>query len=153
MQIRFGRLTMNVNTATTAFYTPGLSLVECACDLSGIRSPQTLEEEYVGDRHRLEQACSKLLGMLFSVKRVKPQSNLKKIKVQSFSQQDATSTTFDEQQIDGTIRFASVSDYYLRKYQIRLSFPMLPLAHTRLGDFPLGLCFSAASESRPFNLP
>jgi hypothetical protein len=82
-----------------------------------------------------------LLGCYFNVRHLSVSRNAKKVKFLSWSGQDAFSTTFDERVDDDTTQSTSVADYFLRKYNIRLLYPNLPLAHTRDGDIPLELCY------------
>jgi PAZ domain len=114
--------------------------------MAGIRSAQGLSQYFLENPGRFFQACGKLLDMYFTVKHLQPHQNAKKIKFSSWATKDARETTFDEQVDQNTTHSTSVVDYYLRKYSIRLQFPELPLAHTRHGDFPLELCFSAAGK-------
>ena len=145
MQLRFQKLTINVDTATTPFWVPNKCLVDCVCALMGLRSPERLEEEFLKDTGRFFQACAKLLGMFFNVCHLDGIKNAKKIKFQGWSKQDAITTQFEEQ-IDGSTQSTTVRDYYRRKYGIQLQYPHLPMAHTRAGDFPMELCFSAAGR-------
>jgi hypothetical protein len=146
-QLRFSRLSICVDTATTAFWTPDLSLIDCVCALAGERSPQNLQRRFLSNPGQFFQACGMLLGCFFNVRHLNPDRNAKKVRFLSWSGQDAFSTTFDESLDDSTTQLTSVVDYFLRKYHIKLLYPNLPLAHTRDGDFPLELCFTALGSS------
>lgn len=147
MQLRFSRLSVCVDTATTPFWTPGLSLIDCICALAGERSPPNLEQRFLSNPGHFFQACGMLLGCFFSVRHLDVVSNAKKMKFISWSGQDAFSTTFDER-VDDTTQSTSVTDYFLRKHNIKLLYPNLPLAHTRNGgDMPLELCYTASGTS------
>jgi eukaryotic translation initiation factor 2C len=136
---------MNVDTATTPFWVPDKSLIECICALTRVNSPDRLEEEFLKDTGRFFQACGKLLGMFFNVRHLNEIKNAKKIKFQAWSREDAIASQFEEE-LGGSTQPTSVKDYFHRKYGIRLQFPRLPLAKTRAGEFPLELCYSAAGK-------
>jgi len=144
VQLRFSRLSLCVDTATTPFWTPGLTLIDCVCALAGERSPRNLEQRFLSNPGQFFQACGMLLGCYFNVRHLSAARNAKKMKFLSWSGQDALSTIFDERLDGDTIQPISVADYFHRKYSIKLLYPSLPLAHTREGDIPLELCFTAS---------
>jgi len=147
MQIRFGRLTLNVDTATTPFWVPGKCLIDFASALMNVGRDR-LEYEFLNNNERFFAVCGRLRGSFFNLKHLKSAKKDRKIKLQGFSQRNAIDTTFEERVgDDGTSTHStSVADYFQTKYGIRLQFPKLPLATTRFGDFPLELCFSAEGE-------
>jgi hypothetical protein len=151
VQLRFSRLSVCVDTTTTPFWCPDRSLIDCVCALAGERSPQNLQQTFLSNPGYFFQACSMLLGCYFNIRHLNQNRNAKKVKFLSWSGQDAHSTIFDERLDDGTKEPISVFDYFLKKYQINLLYPSLPLAHTRDGDFPLELCFTA-SGIPPYSL-
>src|SRR5436190_23326537 len=63
MQIRFEKLTVNVDTATTPFWVIDKCLIDCVCALVGVRYKDRLEQDFVRDTGSIFQACGKLLGM------------------------------------------------------------------------------------------
>jgi len=144
VRLSFSRLSVCVDTATTPFWTPDLCIIDCVCALAGERSPRSLEQRFLANPGHFFQACGMLLGCYFNVRHLSVARNAKKVKFLSWSGQDAFSTTFDERFDDGTTQSTSVADYFLRKYNIKLLYPNLPLAHTRDGDIPLELCYTAS---------
>jgi hypothetical protein len=146
MQVRFEKLTVNVDTATTPFWVPDKPLIDFISALIGLRDKSRLEQEFLGNPDRFFQACGKILGIYFCVKHLTGHMNTKKIKFTGWCRSDANGTTFEEE-VNGVQQTTSVADYYMRRYNIRLQYPRLPLAHSRAGDFPLELCFSAAGKS------
>jgi hypothetical protein len=144
VQLRFSRLSLCVDTATTPFWTPDLTLIDCVCALAGERSPRNLEQRFLSNPGQFFQACGMLLGCYFNVRHLSAARNAKKMKFLSWSGQDAFSTTFDERLDDDSTQSISVADYFHRKYNIKLLYPSLPLAHTRDGDMPLELCYTAS---------
>lgn len=148
MQLRFGRLTLNVDTATTPFWVSGTCLIDFACALPGLKSPDRLEQEFLSNPDRFFAVCGRLRGSFFNIRHLTSARRDMKIKLLGFSQRDAIQTTFEERVgNDGeNTRTTSISDYFEEKYNIRLKFPKLPLANTRFGDFPLEVCFSAEGE-------
>jgi eukaryotic translation initiation factor 2C len=145
VQIRFSRLTVNVDTATSVFWA-GKPLIECVCGLMGGLRPDGLETAFRQDPARFSAVCTKMLGMFFVVKHLPNQDQkTRKIKFQGWSHADARGTIFEEQ-LETETKSTSVFDYFREKYGIVLRWPSLPLVHSRRGDFPLELCFSAADE-------
>jgi eukaryotic translation initiation factor 2C len=111
-------------------------------------NPNELERDFTSHSGNFYQACSKLLGMYFTVRHMKTEhANAKKMKFGRWTMEDAERSMFDETGDDGIARSTSVSDYYQRKYNITLRFPKLPMAGTPGGAlFPLELCYSASGE-------
>lgn len=149
VQIRFSRLTLNVDTATTPFWCPDKPLIECVCALTGERSPQNVQKSFIANPSSFFGACNMLLGIYFNVRHLDDNKNNKKMKFMSWSARDAISTTFDEPVKDGTTRSISVVNYFENKHNIKLLYPRLPLVHSKNGDFPLELCFT--TSGKPFN--
>lgn len=142
--LRFSRLTVNVDTTATPYWIPDLMLIDCACALVGERSPQNLEQRFLSNPDYFFQACIILLGCYFNVRHLNANRNAKKVKFLSWSGRNAFSTTFDVRIDEATTQSVSVSDYFLKKYCIKLMYPNLPMAHTRDGDIPLELCYTAS---------
>ena len=147
MQLRFGRITLNVDTATTPFWVPGVCLTDTACALMGTQ-PSRLEGDFLANPEKFFVACGRLRGSFFNIRHLTSSKKDKKIKLTGFSQRNAIETTFEERVGDdeSVTQSTSVSDYFDRKYKIKLQFPRLPLASTRFGEFPLEVCFSADGE-------
>lgn len=147
MQLRFGRITLNVDTATTPFWVPGVCLIDTTCALMGVQAGR-LEGDFLANPEKFFVTCGRLRGSFFNIRHLTPAKKDRKIKLTGFSQRNAIETTFDEKigDDDSATQSTSVSDYFERKYNIKLQFPRLPLATTRFGDFPLELCYSADGE-------
>ena len=145
MQIRFGVLTMNVDTATTPFWVPNTCLVTFAAALMGVQLPRLLEA-YRSSPAKFRLQGAKMNGIYFTVKHLGDKGSASKLKMQSFSNANANDTTFEEKSEDGATRTTSVAAYFDRKYNIRLQYPQLPMAKTTKGEFPLELCYSAEGE-------
>ncbi|KAI9774689.1 MAG: hypothetical protein M1840_002938 [Geoglossum simile] len=144
VQIRFGRLTLNVDTATTAFWAPGKGLVGLCEALTGV--PSNLNGYFLADPSQFLHECDRLVGIYFQVRHLKPERNARKIKFTKWSLKNAIETEFDETTGPDQTTRTSVRDYYMRKYNIRLVYPELPLVVSKDGEFPLELCFSAMGE-------
>lgn len=146
MQLRFGRITLNIDTATTPFWVPGVCLVDTVCALMSTQKNR-LEGDFLASPEKFFVACGRLRGSFFNIRHLTSSKKDKKIRLNGFSQQNAIETTFDERIGDGeSTKSTSISDYFSRKYDIKLQFPRLPLASTRFGEFPLEVCFSADGE-------
>ncbi|KAI9783515.1 MAG: hypothetical protein M1839_003685 [Geoglossum umbratile] len=144
VQIRFGKLTVNVDTATTAFWAPDKDLVELCGALTGM--PSGLSMAFLADRPRFFHECDRLVGIYFQVRHLKPERNARKIKFTRWSLKNAAETEFDETTGPDQVTKTTVKDYYMRKYNIRLAYPELPLVVSKDGEFPPELCFSAPGE-------
>ncbi|KAI9666996.1 MAG: hypothetical protein M1829_005603 [Trizodia sp. TS-e1964] len=144
VQIRFQRLTLNVDTATTAFWVPNKNLIEMICALAGVQKFDDIERSYLQNRPAFFAACGRLVGIYFQVKHLK--SGEKKFKFKQWSKDGAAETVFDERVNGGEPRKTNVANYYMTKYNINLRFKHLPLAETNEGSFPLELCFSTDGE-------
>ncbi|ELR04129.1 hypothetical protein VC83_02051 [Pseudogymnoascus destructans] len=147
MQLRFGRITLNIDTATTPFWVPGVCLIDTACALMGTQTGR-LEGDFLSNPEKFFVSCGRLRGSFFNIRHLTSSKKDKKIRLTGFSQRNAMESTFEERAGDdeSTTQTTSVSDYFERKYNIKLQFPRLPLASTRFGDFPLEVCFSADGE-------
>lgn len=147
VQLRFGRITLNVDTATTPFWAPGVCLIDTACALMSTQTGR-LEGDFLANPEKFFVACGRLRGSFFNIRHLKSSKKDKKIRLNGFSQRNAIETRFEEKVGDdeSVTQSTSVSDYFERKYNIKLQFPRLPLASTRFGEFPLEVCFSADGE-------
>ena len=140
----FGKLSLNVNTACTAFYCPDKPLLNLVQAFVGMGSLRDLERASTAE---IASNCSRMIGVFFVVRHLSPELNKKKIRVQRFTPRNASETTFDQQDpLTGTSSTTTIEAYYRVKYAIKLQYPMLPLVDTRHGMFPLELCFTAAGE-------
>ena len=108
-QIRFGRLTLNVDTATTAFWTPDKNLVEMVHAICGVPPHKDIEEEFLKSPSRFFASCSRLVGIYFNVKHLKAARNARKVKLNGWSRQDALATVFENtDKTTGHTRMTSV---------------------------------------------
>ncbi|KAI9821210.1 MAG: hypothetical protein M1827_003944 [Pycnora praestabilis] len=147
IQLRFGKVTLNVDTATTAFWTPDKNLIQLVHALAGIPPRENIERWFLEIPDRFFHMCQRLIGIFINVQHLNPWQNAKKMKFQKFSLKDSRETKFDEldHTTGATIR-TTVYDYFKRKYNVTLRYPELPLAVTKDGEFPLELCYSSAGE-------
>lgn len=95
-QIRFGVLGICVDTATSAFYTPGKNLVDIAQALSGIPPNEDLQVWYQANKTQFYQSCKRLEGLFINLKHLSLSKNAKKIKIIRLSTGDAQQTEFEE---------------------------------------------------------
>ncbi|KAI9747808.1 MAG: hypothetical protein M4579_007383, partial [Chaenotheca gracillima] len=147
VQVRFGRITLNVDTATTAFWTPDKNLIEMAHALAGVPMQQNIEQWFLQEPDRFFHACGRLLGVFFGVRHLKPGQNARKTRLVKWSRLDSHKTVFEQKNKNsGATREISVFDYFVETYGITLRYGGLPLADTRDGHIPLELCWSAGGE-------
>lgn len=110
VQIRFGHIGLCVDTATAAFYTPELSLIELSHALVGIPPTENLQEFFETNRPRFFQACQRVEGLFIIAKHLTAQPKEKKLKVVRLSEENAEGTTFVEKDNQsGTERSTTVS--------------------------------------------
>ena len=131
----FGVLSLNVDVITSAFYVPDLCMVDVAKAFAGITPNQSLES--VGRSAIFLEGCERVVGLYFTVRHLDPTKNAKKHRVQRLITGGAKGTTFDEKDhATGKVAPTTVTDYFRRKYGIKLRYPELPLLKTKDGDFP-----------------
>lgn len=138
-QMRFGRLTMNIDTSTTAFWVGGKNLVDSAAAFHDCR-PDQLQSSFN------KENVSKLIGSFFNVRHLKERGNARKIRIKDISQKNAEEDGFDETMDDGTKVWTTVKDYFYKKYGKTLRYPKLPVLITSKGNFPMEVCFSSENE-------
>ncbi|KAI9841958.1 MAG: hypothetical protein M1837_000278 [Sclerophora amabilis] len=113
VQIRFGRMTLNVDTATTAFWSPEKNLVEMIHALAGATINQDIEKWFLRSPDRFFSSCGRLLGIFFNVKHLRADRNARKIRLSKWSRQDALQTTFDmTDKKSGKVLNINVNDYF-----------------------------------------
>ena len=95
VQLRFGRLTINVDTATTAFWTPGKNLIELVHALMGVPTHQDIQALFLDNPHRFFTQCDRLLGMFFNVRHLSERRNARKVKFSKWSKGDALNSEFN----------------------------------------------------------
>ena len=101
LQIRFGRLGLNVDTSTAAFYTADKNLIELVHGLSGLPPREDVQRWFLGHQAQFKQSCQRLEGIFVNVKHLSPAQNARKLKVLRLSPGSADATTFNERNITG----------------------------------------------------
>jgi hypothetical protein len=96
VQLRFGRLTMDVDTTTTAFYTPNKSFIELLHATAGISPNANIQAYFLDNPGRFFEACGRLVGMFFNVRHINDVRNARKVKFQKWSRADAFETVFEK---------------------------------------------------------
>ncbi|KAI9798769.1 MAG: hypothetical protein M1833_004599 [Piccolia ochrophora] len=145
VQIRFGKLTLNVDTATTAFWVPDKNLIELLCALVGLSRNTDIQAWYAQNKAQFTDAAGRIVGMFFHLRHLSEHRNMRKVKLNKFTAGDAFEMEFDQDKGNQMGR-TNVYDYYRAKYQVELRYPKLPMADTRDGWLPLELCWSAPGE-------
>lgn len=97
VQLRFGRLTVNVDTATTAFWTPDKNLIELLHATAGIPLGQNIQGYFLENPSRFFEACGRLVGIYFTVRHLSEVRNARKVKLQRWSRGDAIATEFEQE--------------------------------------------------------
>ncbi|RPB09618.1 Piwi-domain-containing protein [Morchella conica CCBAS932] len=154
--VRFGKLTVNVDTITAAFIKPGIIFLDAICGLANINVLQP-GDVYHADPQRLREIMRKFIGVGFQVKHIQegPKKDLVR-RVMRLTQHGASRETFSKRRFDKdpvtgeetvTMETISVEDYYRQQYNIILRFPQLPMVVCRKeGKYPLELCYVADGE-------
>lgn len=138
----FGHLALNVDVTCSAFYVPGLCMIDVARAFAGLPPNQPLNDVQV-----IKDACDRMAGMVFVVKHLNPSKNEQKMRVKMVTSKSAAESSFEEMdRITGQSQTISVEQYFKRKYNISLRYPRLPLLSCREGLFPMELCFTASGE-------
>lgn len=101
VQIRFGRLGLNVDTSTAAFYTPDKSLIELTRALTGLPPSEDIQRWFSTNRAQFYQSCQRFEGIFVNVKHLSPGRNARKMKVGRLSPSSAQETTFNERKVTG----------------------------------------------------
>ena len=145
VQVTFGHLSLNVDTVCSAFYVPGVNMVDLARALTGVSPRQNLNDP--GMSNTVMQASDRMVGMFVNVRHLSESRNSNKMRIQKLNSQGARGLTFQALNREtGQSLTTSVFDYFQTRYSITLQYPDLPLLITRDGAFPMELCFSAAGE-------
>ena len=141
----FNTLSLNVDTACTAFYVPDLRMIDVARAFAGV--PPNADLRSIQISPNLIQDLDRMVGMFFRVDHLGPAKKDKRFRVQRISETDALTTTFEERdQATGATHPTNVAAYFFRKYKKTLEYPKLPLLITRVGAFPMELCITAPGE-------
>lgn len=146
IQLRFQRLSVNIDTCTTVWWVPNQCLLRAAAAICQT-TMNDIQNVVLGKyKNTFHSMMRKMLGIVFHVRHLTDKGNSKRLKWKSLSNKNSEQTTFEERLQDGTSRMTSVKDYFKTKYNIVLKCPLLPLVCTSKGDFPLEVCFSAVDE-------
>ena len=146
VSITCGKLTLNVDVATSAFYAEDMCMIDVAKAFAGISPRQDLLEFLRGNRNAFLQACERLIGIFFNVKHLNEVKNSRKIRAQRLNVQGARATFKQTNRETGDSVGTTVADYFRSRYSISLRYGDLPLLVSRDGMFPMELCFTARGE-------
>jgi len=103
VQIRFGRLGLNVDTSTSAFYVKDKNLIHLVHGLTGVSPREDVQRWFSGNQAQFRQSCGRLEGVFVNVRHLSPSQNARKIKILRFSSSSALDTTFNERTITGEV--------------------------------------------------
>lgn len=153
--IRFGKLTVNVDTSTNAFIRPGISILDAIAGIAGIQ-PDRLDGFYSQRPHDLSSVMRKFVGVGFKCKHIKgPKYDLVR-RVMRFTTRGAADESFERRTFSKdpaggddimTLASTTVAEYYRRQYNLNVRYPQLPMVESKKGEkFPLELCFVADGE-------
>lgn len=154
--IRFGKLTVNVDTSTNAFIRPGISILDAIAGLAGV-PPDGLEATFAQRSHDLASVMRKLVGVGFKCKHLKDGSKADVVRrIMRFTTHGAADESFERRTYikdpaggDDIMKMelTTVADYYRRQYNLNIRFPRLPMVESRKGEkYPVELCFVADGE-------
>ena len=141
ISLAFGRLSLNVDVCTTAFYVPDNCMVNVAAAFSNTPPGPQLEQLPPG-------AFEQMRGMYFCVRHLeRSDDRVVKYRVNNISSQGANANSFDLMDpMTGTTSTTTVEQYFARKYKVYLKLPKLPLLVTKKGSFPMEVCWTAPGE-------
>lgn len=95
VQIRFGRLTLNVDTATTAFWTPNKNFIELVQGLTGTSVHQNIQTAFLNGPESFMSPLQRLVGIFFNVRHLSEARNSRKIKMNKWTKGNAKNMEFD----------------------------------------------------------
>ncbi|KAI9771459.1 MAG: hypothetical protein M1840_002079 [Geoglossum simile] len=154
-------LTVNVDVSNGVFWTPS-TIDICVKNLVGCNDAHALVARFTPkpDQQGTETSEYKELRRLkrvgFFVRHRGAQNNTKLYRIEGFTRYNMTALTyrFDvRDKVTKTVYETNVKDYFLKKYQISLRHPNLPLVKAgRSGMFPMELCTIAENQRYPFKL-
>lgn len=154
--VRFGKLTVNVDTITATFIKPGIIFLDAICGLANINILHA-EDVYHAEPQRLREIVRKFIGVGFRIRHIKegPKKDLVR-RVMRLTEHGASREMFSKRRFDidpvtgeetMTMESISVEDYYRQQYNMILRFPQLPMVVCRKeGKYPLELCYVADGE-------
>ncbi|KAJ1923919.1 hypothetical protein IWQ60_005556 [Tieghemiomyces parasiticus] len=134
-----GRLLLNVDVSSCAFYTPG-SLLDRALQYIGLRRPEDLQ---LGPRSPQYRALRKALkGVPITITH---REDNRRYKIRDVQSEGANRSMFQMTKDDGTKEKVSVADYFQRTLNISLLYPYLPCVEVKRGVLlPLEVCTVAS---------
>ncbi|KAJ2872895.1 hypothetical protein GGH93_003647, partial [Coemansia aciculifera] len=133
------RLYLNVNTAVTAMYTPG-SLLDALTSILNVRDAQQLRGKL--SVQTLREMGTFLRGLVMFIRHRGLQGR-RKFAVRGVTSKGLDQESFDWEDPDkpGSPENITVAQYYLRRYNIKLSYPFLPgLVGRKNSVFPIEFC-------------
>ncbi|KAK9450874.1 Piwi domain-containing protein [Limtongia smithiae] len=143
-----GKLTINVDVATTVFWSSG-PLLDVIAKFVGT-NPNGIVSRLTGpDSPRVMRELRKFKRLGFFIKYRGPEHEKKVYIVDGFSSSSADQDTFETKDKETV----SVAQYFARTYNIRLRYPQLPLVETRKGaKFPIELCWVQPGQKYPYKI-
>lgn len=154
--IRFGKLTINVDTSTNAFIRPGISILDAIAGLAGI-SVDRLEGAFAQRPHDLGFVFRKFVGVGFKCKHIKQGAKVDLVRrIMRFTTRGARDESFEQRTFAKdpgggddimTLQSTTVAEYYHRQYNLGIRYPGLPMVESKKGEkYPLELCFVSDGE-------
>lgn len=101
VQIRFGRLGLNVDTSTSAFYVPDINLIDLVHGLTGLSPKEDVQRWFSGNQAQFRQTCQRLEGLFVNVRHLSPGRNARKLRILRLSPGSAHDTSFNERRVTG----------------------------------------------------
>lgn len=158
MQLRFGRMTLNVDTATTAFWRSNLNLLDVVLQQCRTQNPAALTNYWQNKRADFLNDIRRIPGVYFYTPHVNEYHKKinkdnkdweerphQRMKMTGFCSGTALTHKFPKDKTkpnDLTTVFA----YFKEKYGITVKYPNLPLIEFGKGNVPMELCWSCADE-------
>ncbi|KAK9365990.1 Piwi domain-containing protein [Lipomyces kononenkoae] len=141
-----GQLTVNVDVATTVFWSSG-PLLEVLTKFMGLRSPDDTANRLSNPNGRRELRRFRKLS--FFIKYRGPEHEKKTFIVDGFTEEGADTTTFTTKEGETL----TVAQYFTRTYNIRLRYPSIPLIKTKKGaSFPMELAIIQEGQRYPYKI-
>ncbi|KAH0563129.1 hypothetical protein GP486_002298 [Trichoglossum hirsutum] len=151
-------LTVNVDVSNGVFWTPS-TLDICAKNLVGCDDAYALVARFKPKDNQDSKDYKELRRLKrvgFYVKHRGAANSTKLHRIEGFTPYNVTALTFIfdvRDKVTKKVYETTVKDYFLRKYQISLRHPDLPLVRAgRSGYFPMELCTIAENQRYPFKL-
>ncbi|KAL0638123.1 Protein argonaute [Maublancomyces gigas] len=155
-----GRLTINVDVATAVFWSQG-TVLDTALRLLRINSPEELANKisHEGPKGPIMRDLRRMKRVSFFCKHRQRDSEVQRrsYSIEGF-EQNAKEFTFELRRpnTEGGLTVTKITafDYFLKQYNLRLKFPLLPLVKTKKkGEvFPMELAHIVEGQRYPFKL-